>query len=131
MDPLEKVIRPIVEGQIRGFCKEHPSIVDAVDWYKPRNDKATTLVNSLSKRVICDLVCQVNRDRIEDALMEIWERERNSDVEPLTASDGGRAGNLTGEPPHLGCGTIAAADYGPLGTASERAEAGFDDWFGN
>ena len=30
---LERIIRPIVEGQIRGFLKEHPVIVNAVDWY--------------------------------------------------------------------------------------------------
>lgn len=27
MDAVEKIIRPIVEGQIRGFLKEHPGIV--------------------------------------------------------------------------------------------------------
>ena len=70
MDPLEKIIRPIVEGQIRGFIKEHPSILDGVDWYKPRHDKATTLIGSLSKRIIRDLACPVVRARLAAALLE-------------------------------------------------------------
>jgi hypothetical protein len=28
---LEKIIRPIVEGQIRGFLKEHPGVLIGVD----------------------------------------------------------------------------------------------------
>ncbi len=54
-DELERVIRPIVEGQIRGFLKEHPVIVEAVDWYRPRDDKAVTFINSLAKRIVRDL----------------------------------------------------------------------------
>lgn len=69
-DPLERVIRPIVEGQIRGFLKEHPSVLDGVDWFKPRkDDKMTTFVNSLSKRVVRDLVCEHTRARLEKALL--------------------------------------------------------------
>jgi len=64
-DPLEKIIRPIVEGQIRGFLKEHPQILTAVDWYKPRrDDKATTFVNSLAKRIVRDLLCPSTRARL-------------------------------------------------------------------
>ena len=29
-DPLELVVRPIVEGQIRGFAKEHPGVLNGV-----------------------------------------------------------------------------------------------------
>lgn len=71
MDPLEKVIRPIVEGQIRGFLKEHPSVVEAVDWYKPRTDKAVTFINSLSKRIVRDLTCASSSARIRAALLGI------------------------------------------------------------
>lgn len=54
---LEKIIRPIVEGQIRGFLKEHPEVLEAVNWYKPRaHDPATTFTNSLSKRIVRDLI---------------------------------------------------------------------------
>lgn len=94
-DPLEKVIRPIVEGQIRGFLKEHPAIVHAVDWYKKRADKATTLTNSLAKRIILDLLCPLTRERIEGALFEIWETE-NSGVARFTALDGDAAGMVSG-----------------------------------
>lgn len=79
MDPLEKIIRPIVEGQIRGFLKEHSAIVEAVDWYKPRDDKAVTFVNSLSKRIIRDLVCPSTRARVMAALLEFGS-EAPSDV---------------------------------------------------
>ncbi len=71
MDALEKIIRPIVEGQIRGFVMEHPSVLTGVDWYKPRRDKSTTLVNSLSKRIVRDLTCSIVRARLAAALLEI------------------------------------------------------------
>jgi hypothetical protein len=95
-DPLEAVIRPIVEGQIRGFVKEHPSILGGVNWYRRRDDKATTLVNSLAKRITLDLLSTHTRTRIEAALFEAWENERGSDVECLTASECGDAGTPTG-----------------------------------
>lgn len=68
ISPLEKIIRPIVEGQIRGFLKEHPSIIEGVDWYKPRTDKTTTFVNSLSKRIVRDLVCAASVARLMAAM---------------------------------------------------------------
>lgn len=69
MNELEKIIRPIVEGQIRGFLKEHPVIVDAVDWYKPGKDKALTFTNSLSKRIVLDLTCGRTTARLVEALL--------------------------------------------------------------
>lgn len=72
-DQFEKIIRPIVEGQIRGFLKEHPVIVEAVDWYKPRDDKAVTFINSLAKRIVRDLTCPMNRARMAAALLELGE----------------------------------------------------------
>lgn len=71
MTPLEKVIRPIVEGQILGFLKEHPTIVDAVDWYKPREDRGVTFINSLAKRIVRDLTCDMTTARLAAALLEI------------------------------------------------------------
>ena len=68
-DPLEAIIRPIVEGQIRGFIKEHPSVLKGVDWYRPRDDKAITLTNSLAKRIIRDLTCPSTRGRLVTALL--------------------------------------------------------------
>ena len=112
-DPLERIIRPIVEGQIRGFLKEHPAIVDAVNWYKPRRDKATTFVNSLAKRIILDLVCPVNRERIEGALFEIWEREKGSDVERNAASEGAGLGTLSEPAP------ISTVELGSCGEGDQ------------
>lgn len=77
-DPLENIIRPIVEGQIRGFLKEHPGILREVDWYKPQQDRAQTFTNSLSKRIVRDLVCGATRARIEAALLEVL-LERKTD----------------------------------------------------
>ncbi len=68
MDELERIIRPIVEGQVRSFTNDHPEVVDAVDWYKPRADKRQTLVNSLSKRIVRDLLCADTRMRLVAAL---------------------------------------------------------------
>lgn len=67
---FERIIRPIVEGQIRGFLMEHPKIVEAVDWYKPRKDKSVTFLNSMSKRIVRDLVSANCHARIRAALLE-------------------------------------------------------------
>jgi hypothetical protein len=100
IDPLEKVIRPIVEGQIRGFLYEHPAVVSAVDWYKKRTDKVTTFTNSLSKRVVRDLLCDETRGRIEDALMERWELEKSGvEFEPApVVTDVGMATDIVTYP---------------------------------
>lgn len=90
MDALEKIIRPIVEGQIRGFLKEHPPIVEAVDWYKPRRDKAVTFTNSLSKRIVRDLTCPTVRARLEVALLGfVTETPLKSSVASHSSADGG------------------------------------------
>lgn len=68
-DQLEKVIRPIVEGQIRSFIADHPGMLKSVDWYRPRDDKATTLTNSIAKRIIRDLLCEQTRVRLVAALV--------------------------------------------------------------
>lgn len=97
VDPIERVIRPIVEGQIRGFLKEHPSLVEAVDWYKPSNDKATTLINSLSKRIVRDLVCQMGRARLAAAILESTpETQPKSPVASASAATDGPPGTCAG-----------------------------------
>lgn len=96
MDPLERVIRPIVEGQIRGFLKEHPALIEAVDWYKPRKDKAVTFTNSLAKRIIRDLTCATSRARLAAALLEASAEARlSSTVETCACGEGGRLGMIT------------------------------------
>lgn len=111
-EKLARIIRPIVEGQIRGFCKEHPGVLNAVDWYKgKKGDKTTTFVNSISKRIVRDLLCKETVDRIEDAFFEIWEKE-NPAVEPLTAAVGDIVGSITDVSPIslVECPTAASAD---------------------
>lgn len=78
VNALEKIVRPIVEGQIRGFLKEHPKVLEGVDWYAPRTDRAVTFVNSLAKRIVCDLVCGTTLLRIEAALLETSPGESQS-----------------------------------------------------
>ena len=70
MDPLERVIRPIVEGQLYSFINDHPEVPEAVNWFKPRKDKRTTFVNSVAKRIIRDLLCPETRVRLAAALVE-------------------------------------------------------------
>jgi hypothetical protein len=112
-DPLEKVLRPVVEGQIRGFLKEHPAVVAAVDWYKPGKDKIAVFVNSLSKRILLDLLCPETRDRMEDAFQEAWEAEKSA-VEVAAAADGAGAGTDTGIASLSVRGTDPAAEPAPL-----------------
>ena len=84
VDPLEKIIRPIVEGQIRGFLAEHPALAESVDWYKPRKSKADTFMNSLSKRIVRDLVSANSKARIRAAVLApTTEPPPKSPVEPL------------------------------------------------
>jgi hypothetical protein len=112
MDPLEKVIQPIVEGQIRGFIKEHPSILDGVDWYKRRPNKAVTLTNSLAKRIVRDLLCPTTRARLVTALLEGSTGELSSDVAGI---------RLGASPPAL----EHVAETGGCATLARRA---FRDW---
>lgn len=115
-DPLERVIRPIVEGQLRGFVKEHPSVLHGVTWYKPRADKSVTLVNSIAKRVVRDLLAPKSRERIAAALIETYE----SAVEDSAAADGGDAGILAGVAPRLSVPPASADDDGSAGHTTGR-----------
>lgn len=63
-EALEAVLRPIVEGQIRSFANDHPEVLCAVNWFKPRKDRKSTFVNSVAKRIMRDLLCTETRVRI-------------------------------------------------------------------
>lgn len=76
MTNFERIVARIVEGQIRGFLKEHPALLKAVDWYKPRKDKTTTFANSLSKRIVRDLTCGTTAARLRAALLELPAEDR-------------------------------------------------------
>lgn len=81
MDDLERVIRPIVEGQLRSFAKDHPEVIEAVNWYKRRPDKTVTFVNSVAKRIVRDLTCLNTRARLEAALCGTRHCEGSDDAE--------------------------------------------------
>lgn len=85
-DPLEQVIRPIVEGQIRSFTYDHPEVVEAVKWYKPRPDKRVTFVNSLAKRIVRDLLCPTTRERLAAVLVGVRSCENRQEGEADTAN---------------------------------------------
>ena len=67
-DALEAILRPIVEGQVRSFANDHPEVLGAVTWFKRRADRRQTFINSVSKRILRDLLCPATRMRLEAAL---------------------------------------------------------------
>lgn len=67
-DQLARVIKPIVEGQIRSFLHAHPSVIEAVDWRFSQDTKAEALVAGIAKRVNRDLLCPQTRVRLKAAL---------------------------------------------------------------
>lgn len=75
-DPLERVLRPVVEGQLRSLIRDHPSILTGVDWYQGRKDKETTFVNSAAKRILRDLLCSDTRVRLVAAIGAIPSADR-------------------------------------------------------
>lgn len=96
MDSLEKIIRPIVEGQIRGFMQEHPSILQAVDWYKiDGRDPAAIFIGSLSKRIIRDLTCGSTTARLAKVFLESGtEAPLNFDCGTPSCGEGGQHGTV-------------------------------------
>lgn len=96
MTPFEKIVRPIVEGQIRGFLLEHPAIIEAVDWYKPRKDKSVTFTNSLAKRIVRDLISAHSQARIRAALLESLAGERPKSSVVLTCNEPSPSGTVSG-----------------------------------
>ena len=66
----DKIVRRCVEGQIRSFLNDHPSIAEAVDWRFSHKTKADALISSLGKRVIRELTCADTRSRIQAALAQ-------------------------------------------------------------
>lgn len=68
-DEYERIVARVVKGQVTDFVKAHPSIAKGVDWYKPRDDKMTTLINSITKRVVRDLCSRHTRERVKAAML--------------------------------------------------------------
>lgn len=62
-------IRPIdLADMDDAFGGDDPSLLDGVDWYKRRQDRLTTFVNSGAKRILSDLLCEQTRVRLIAAL---------------------------------------------------------------
>lgn len=72
-DELARIIKPIVEGQIRSFIHSHPAVAEAVDWRHSHATKQEALVSSIAKRVNRDLLCPQTRMRMQAALKPLRE----------------------------------------------------------
>lgn len=84
-DKLLKIIAPIVEGQIRSFINDHPSVAEGVNWKFSHKNKADALISSLAKRITRDLCCDQNRARLKAVLLELG-ADNASDLESLSES---------------------------------------------
>lgn len=67
-DKLAKVIRPIVEGQIRSFIHSHPNIITGVDWRYSQATPSEALVASIAKRIVRELLSDQTRVRLSAAI---------------------------------------------------------------
>jgi hypothetical protein len=68
---LERIIRPIVEGQIRSFLHDHPEVADGWAGKLPDGkSKAMAVKDSLAKRIVRDLVCPETRMRLGREILE-------------------------------------------------------------
>ncbi len=66
---LERIIRPIVEGQLRTYGNAHPGLVESVDWGQHKGcTKLDAFVNSGSKRITNALLCDETIARLRSAL---------------------------------------------------------------
>lgn len=82
LDPLERVIRPIVEGQLRSFANDHPCLLEKANWARTK-PALQTFVDSGAKRILRDLLCAETRMRLMAALGGIGSADA-VDVEPVT-----------------------------------------------
>jgi hypothetical protein len=68
---LERIIRPIVEGQIRSFLNDHPEVLIGVTRHKPwGKSQAEWVTDSLAKRIVRDLTCGTTTARLAAFLVE-------------------------------------------------------------
>lgn len=64
-DALEKIFRPIVEGQLRSYVADHPEVLAGLRGSKGTKHRA--FVASVSKRILGDLLCAQTRMRLAAA----------------------------------------------------------------
>ena len=94
MTPVEKIIRPIVEGQLTDFIKAHPALLNAITWFRPNPNKEEVFVNSVGKRLILDLISDETVGRLKIALLET----ETESVAHHSALTGGGGGSSTATP---------------------------------
>jgi hypothetical protein len=136
-DPLERVVRPVVEGQIGSFINDHPKILEAVDWFKPRKNVRQTLVSSIAKRIVLDLLCAETRVRLVQALVPLtcadaqegplhWDSDGSGGVD-TSVPVSGEVASLLPRPIHSG-GWQAAPASG-LEAAIAEFKAALPGWW--
>lgn len=64
---LKLILKKRIEGQIKTFIKAHPDILLGVPW-RHSGTKDEALVNSLTKRILNDLVCDQSVIQIRSSL---------------------------------------------------------------
>lgn len=67
-DKLARIVRPIVEGQIRSFIHSHPNITTGVDWRYSQATPSEALVASIAKRIVRELLSDQTRVRLSAAM---------------------------------------------------------------
>lgn len=67
---LEKIIKPIVEGQLRSYAQGHPQLLKAVHWglKKPGSTPLDSFVSSGSKRITTALLSKETIERLRSAI---------------------------------------------------------------
>ena len=88
MEQIGKIIRPIVEGQIRSFLHDHPEVAQSWTGKLPNGKtKAMAIKDSLAKRITRDLLGESGIARMKAALVECFTaKSSGDDVEYFTAS---------------------------------------------
>jgi hypothetical protein len=100
---LEKIIRPIVEGQIRSFLHDHPEVLIGVK----RNvhvgkDQASWVMNSLSKRITRDLTCGTTTARLVAAALSLSHEAAAESCCGITVCSNGVRGGISSAPDATG-----------------------------
>lgn len=69
MTEYEKLIRRVVDGQIKSFLNDHPEIAEARQGkLRPGVTKAEALKDSIAKRIVNDLCGEQTRLRLREYL---------------------------------------------------------------
>jgi hypothetical protein len=82
---------------------DHPEVASAITWFKRRDDKVETFVNSVSKRIMRDLLCAETRVRL---IAAVGASISADGVDGAAVVDRGRSGAGVG---NLDCASPDAA----------------------